>query len=347
MRDAQLGTELRVAQGIDGGAVILIRVRPLFGDALGNPLQVRPCGRERDSRGETADHAQAVAATAARRPQRGHVLQRPQAGRRVREAEVELKRARHDADDRGLFAIESELPPYDLGVCAEAGPPQRFAHDHDVGVQRVVGRAERAADERRDAEDLEESRRHGLARNCLGYVVGAGQSALRGSYRGHRFEGAAALAPRQKLIGGYDIVGRTRASLPQHRESIGVAKRQRAYPRRIGQREDGAVDADSERERHDCDDGEARCLDELADGVAQVLKDGPHVPNPARGMPMRVELPSLIQPDLACGVAKQASRNRDAPVSIVGPPLDAPRGPTSSGRKTRHPQAGPDRRPNP
>ena len=40
----------------------------------------------------------------------------------------------------------------------------------------------------------------------------------------------------------------TRCPLPQHHEPFGLAKRQRPHERGVGQRKDGTVDADAERE---------------------------------------------------------------------------------------------------
>src|SRR5262249_41167114 len=55
-----------------------------------------------------------------------------------------------------------------------------------------------------------------------------------------------------------------------------IVERQRANGHRVDDAEDGAVDADSQRQAHDGERGTPRVLDEGPAGVAQVLEEGVH-----------------------------------------------------------------------
>ncbi len=50
------------------------------------------------------------------------------------------------------------------------------------------------------------------------------------------------------LSGDTPVFGEVGSALPQHHQAIGLAERQRPHQRGVGQREDGAVDADAERQ---------------------------------------------------------------------------------------------------
>jgi hypothetical protein len=83
-------------------------------------------------------------------------------------------------------------------------------------------------------------------------------------HRGHPLEGLALHAPVAHVERGHAGLWRARQALPQHREAFGLAKWQRPHQRGIGQREDGAVDADAECQRERGDNREHRSRDQLS-----------------------------------------------------------------------------------
>ena len=72
------------------------------------------------------------------------------------------------------------------------------------------------------------------------------------------------------LSGATRLAATSSRALPEHDEPLGLAERQRAEQRRVDQREDRAVGADAERERHRRDGGERR-------RAAQLPRREPHV----------------------------------------------------------------------
>ena len=75
--------------------------------------------------------------------------------------DVPLEPRRHDADDRPRLAVEHQRAADHAGVCAEQRHPRAVVHHGDRRrARRRVRRAERSAEQRLHAEEVEAVRRH-------------------------------------------------------------------------------------------------------------------------------------------------------------------------------------------
>ena len=67
----------------------------------------------------------------------------------------------------------------------------------------------------------------------------------------------------RQLSGDTPVFGDVGRPLPQHHQTFGLTERKRPHQRRVGQPEDGAVDANAERERQRGDEREPGSRGEL------------------------------------------------------------------------------------
>jgi hypothetical protein len=134
----------------------------------------------------------------------------------------------------------------------------RLAQDDDIRSRRVIGGQKGPAGNRLDADRVEEPGSHPLPGDRFRRAVAAVHDhAADVRYEsGDRLERAAALVPVGHVERRHAGVGRALAALPDHDQPIGGRERQRAQQRGVDQREDRAVGADAERERHGGDERE-------------------------------------------------------------------------------------------
>ena len=139
----------------------------------------------------------------------------------------------------------------------------------------VVARAERAALQRRHAEDLEEPAAHASAEHALGRIA-LGQAEIAVPDAGDGLEYTHAIGPGQQVAHGHVA----RALAPQlHDADQAFGRRHRQRPEHDGvdEAEDGGGAANPEREREDRDGGKPAMGQQLADSESNVAKALVHV----------------------------------------------------------------------
>ena len=176
---------------------------------------------------------------------------------------VVLDPSGHDADDRDGPAVHAHDPPDRAGIAAQALLPETLADDDHVVVGRaLVGRIQGPAEDWGHPEDGEEPAAYREPAHAACGLAGLGQA------EGLEAPGRRLLEDRclLELVPHVGRRLRRRPVLGQGAEDlhepagIGDGK---AVEQGIGQREGRRVDADSERERQEGDDREARVLEEL------------------------------------------------------------------------------------
>jgi hypothetical protein len=192
-------------------------------------------------------------------------------------AEWITKPRRHNADAGIRMAVEFEGSADDAGLAVEVGLPHVVAeHGHVVFAGLVFARAVGAAEDGRDAEDIEE-----IVRSL---------DPLQRNRTGGRLE-IDALIRRDARDSGEDVVLRAEVFETGQGERLGVALarerlrdvdairltiRQRAQDHRINDAEDGGGCADAERQSQNRNQSESGRFAQLAKGVANILEDRFH-----------------------------------------------------------------------
>ena len=189
---------------------------------------------------------------------------RPDVGR-----EENLKARRDDADDREGLTVEPEDAADGAGIGVHVAAPEPFAHDDDGRLRHVVVGAERPAGDWRDAEHVEERRRHRLTGNALGDAAGAGQRPPAAGDGGHRRERVVLFGPVEEVERGDAVVRVGGRMLPEHHQSIGIGERQAADDGGVDQVEDRAGRADADGQTRTASAEKAGRLAERTDRVAE------------------------------------------------------------------------------
>jgi hypothetical protein len=229
--------------------------RQLSGNRAGDRRQLGIGLLERHAVGEPRDREQVVPAAI----QVNRLGDRqPEIRRLARPPLRKPERWRHDADDAKRAIVEEHRSPEDRRIGAEALLPEAVAEHGDVAAFRhVVIGPDRAADQRRDAHDVEEPA--GDARGVqLRRVAAAGQvhGAAGVGVGRHRGERRRPLGPDRELVRADRVAidAGLGTPLPDGDEPVGVRVRQRAQQHRVGDAEHRRCRADSE--GHEGDDGE-------------------------------------------------------------------------------------------
>ena len=179
----------------------------------------------------------------------------------------DLHGGRHDADDRARLAVHPQRLPHRPRIGAEAAAPVAFGEQHHVGS--VAGRIrfeERAAEERRRAEDAEEVSGRESHRDPLGLAAGAVDVRVEADEAGKAGEGRGALAPGEQVGRPRHVaVALERALLlPDEHQPLGLAERQRPHQHGVDDAPDGPGRRDAERDRRDGHEAEAGAADQAA-----------------------------------------------------------------------------------
>ena len=187
--------------------------------------------------------------------------------------EQDLKVRGDDADDGVRFAVESHDAADDGRIAAEVAAPEPLAdHDSMRGRRRIV-RAERAARDRQDTKDVEESRRHRLAGNPFGQGAWSGQRPAAAGDGRHRGEGLVLFAPVHIVQRRDAVAGGPGRSFPEHHERIRIAVRQCPEQRRVEQAEDRGCRADAQGEDRDRECSEPGGSPQHASAVSKVAPE--------------------------------------------------------------------------
>ena len=177
---------------------------------------------------------------------------------------------RRDADDGERNAVERQRLPDDAGFAAKAPLPECIADDRDGTVRSavapIIGGAERAAENCRNAEDVEEAATRpdafdelrGPATRQIEPLVGPGGRSLR----------PFALPIAQLLPNRV----RPRSIVQQH-EPLGLADRQGLQQDAVDERKDRAVGADAKGQGGHGDQRERGTAAKDAQAVAEILRD--------------------------------------------------------------------------
>ena len=171
------------------------------------------------------------------------------------------------------LAVQPHETADNRGIAAESAAPHGFTEQHHARRRAVVFGLERAADNRSHLEDVEEIGADALTLRRFDRAVRRGQqrpAAHAALDVGDALERAALQAPVAHVQRRDAGLGRRGRALPQHHQPFGLAKRQRPHQRRIGEREDGAVDADAERQGERRHQREPRSRDQLPHCQAHV-----------------------------------------------------------------------------
>ena len=167
-----------------------------------------------DAGTEARGHVEMVAPLAAIGRERRVVLERrPEFGSGCEDV---LKVVGHDADDGVERVVETDLGADDAGVASEAALPESVVENGDVRApEGVVGGLKAAADDGRDAQDLEVTCADALPFEAFGLVasglVSSRHGRLPGLHDSEGVEGLAALAEPTEGSEG-DIEWRTGAA---------------------------------------------------------------------------------------------------------------------------------------
>ena len=198
-----------------------------------------------------------------------------------------VEAGRRDADDRHRQPVERHGPVQHARIGAEAPRPIMMAEHRDRMAARrtVVVRREGSADVRADAEHVEIVAGDELAADALGLAVGHHRE-RRGEPREHAVEHGAAIAEvaihRVREGAVVERASLKRAGAVEDDQPLRRFHRQEAEQHLVGERKDGRVGADPERERHDDDERERRRREERPRRVAEVLQHGTSIPRTRR-----------------------------------------------------------------
>jgi len=192
----------------------------------------------------------------------------------------EIARPSIDGSSHGL---DVERLSDDFRIAVEGSLPECVAqHGHSFGSFFVFVVLDDAADQRRNAQYLEQPSRCKAASNSFGLVVSMKNVITRsGSIVHDKTEPRKQLAfflPGVQVRDGdlIFLVAQRRIRLPQHHDLTGTWVRQRTQQDRVHHAEDGSVGADAQGQRDDGHNRERRTVAQHAEPVADVLPDGFH-----------------------------------------------------------------------
>ena len=289
----------------------ILRVQLLL-DALEIRVGARDGGRGREPAEDAAPVPRARGAVAARRQHHRHeervVLHHPRAPG---------QHADHGARD----LVEHHSAPDDAGVGAEAGAPEVFRDHHDVGVAAgtVLVRQESAAQQRRDAQHLQELVTHLHAVQALGHVAA---KVVADRHRDRQcVKCLLVLAPVEERAAGHAVGAAVGTHLGDQHHAVRLGVGQRAQEHRVEHAVDGGVGADAERERQDGDDGEAGTagqqaktdpgvLPQLRGEVADATTTFHRVPQLRQRVGARIDFAEFLQ-RLRAGVRRRHALARE------------------------------------
>ncbi len=259
----------------DADAGARVRLRVVRRDARGDRLHLRARRLKARARLQTRDDLNPVPVARAGLL-RADLQRRPQLGvAEAREAEARGQ----DADYRATAAARRDRLADDTLVAAVAPLPELVAQQHDAGAaRRFVALDEGSPAQRGHAERVEEVRADRRALHALRAFAAREREEGRRE-AGDRLELRALAPPVEEVrVGSLAPVELfLRVRLPEVDEPRRVFEGQRPQERRVHDREDGAVGADAQRQRHDRDQSEARLLQQHAHRVSHVLKKSPHL----------------------------------------------------------------------
>jgi hypothetical protein len=268
-----------------------VGVRILRGQPAGHRLDLLVRMREVHTVGQPSDDAEKVGAARCTRGIDREGL--PEVRRPRRKVEVR----RHDAEDGRGHAVDGDRSADDRGIAAESRPPElRADHDHRCARPLVFSR-ERRADERVDAERLEQIRRRRDPRDAI-RSVGSHERRARDRERREPAERMRLLAPVEEIRRRDGEHAVFRHDLTHAHQSIRLRVRQRVQQHAVDDAEHGSAGADAERDRQDRDEREARRRNELSYRVSHVANEmqGHHdAPLPFRRAVVDAAEPSIEQ----------------------------------------------------
>ena len=182
---------------------------------------------------------------------------------------------RHHANDRVRNAVDAYPGVDDGRVRREVVPPRVVAeHDQRFGRSRIGGTAEGPAERGPHAEDIEV---------VHGYECPGDPDRLPPGHRdgvcvlpipGDSGERVVVVLQFQKVSGCEGRSRLIRGRVPDLDEIVGARVRQRPQEHAIDDAEDGGVRSDAKRQRHQDDGSQARCLEEGAQCIPDVVEHG-------------------------------------------------------------------------
>ncbi len=183
----------------------------------------------------------------------------------------EHKILRHDADHLEGAAVKLHGAAYDPGIGGEAAYPEPIAHDcHVVAPGLVLFGPEGAPEQRLDAQSVKEIGRNQEALHPLRIARRAGQVGVSPAVETHTLEHRVLTLPVQ--------IGRRRDYIPlilmlvklleNHGHAVDLRQGNRFPENRVGDAEDGRVDANPHGQGQGGNDREARILPQHAERVA-------------------------------------------------------------------------------
>ena len=196
----------------------------------------------------------------------------------------QMGRRRHDADDGVGIAVERDCFADDGRIARELGAPQ-IVHEYDdalaAGLRIVAGKG--AADLRLYGEHGKDAGRGRDGFN-LHRVIADAERERAGPHGGHGLDGAGVALPHFKVIGvegqGWIEIAELGHLLLKNDEAVRVGIGKRAEEHVVDEGEDGGGGADAEGQRQDDGEGEAGCIAQLANGIAQILEQSLHDQSP-------------------------------------------------------------------
>ena len=179
--------------------------------------------------------------------------------------------------------VHPEHLPDDSRIPAEAALPVFVAEDEDGRRPlRLVGVDEAAPVHRRDAERVEEIRRHDPRRHTLRF--GTPEQREEHVVKFDEVAERAGLSIIDDVLRGEPDVVRDRVplSLAEHDDAVAVAEGKRPQQHAVDDAENRAVRAYPQRHRQHHDEGESRIAPEIAHAVADILRGGFEKPRQPR-----------------------------------------------------------------
>ena len=251
----------------DADSPLLLERGILRRQLLPNQRQVGVGALDRCVRGEAREHRRPV-----RRARRALAARRQH---RRNEVEIVLDHpgaARQHADDSARHFVEHDVAADDAGIGGESRLPELLGEQDDVVLpaRSIVVRDEAAAEERRDAQHLQELVRDLEAAQPFrrAAVAQVGGDAPGEDYG---VELRPVRAPVEERAAGRTVEAAVGSSLGDLDQPIRLWIWRRVQEERIEHAVDRGVGADAEAKRHDGDDGERRGADEQACGERKIL----------------------------------------------------------------------------
>ncbi len=190
-------------------------------------------------------------------------------------ARRKIERARKDTRDRDVFAIEGDRLADDGTIGAKPIAPQALAeHNGPAASGLMFFRQKRPAGQRLHTQQSEELNGD-LGRSDSNRVAAAEQCRLPVSIRGQVFEDMVLFDPflevgiehRFKSVGSTLVL----VNGVNHQQPVGGREWQRPEQHSVDNAEHGRVRPDAERQREHGYGGEAGVLQQLAEGVFQIV----------------------------------------------------------------------------